>query len=284
MPTALRSGPFTLADASRVGVTRRQLRGAAYRRLGAGIYRWVGLKQSPQVTLAAVARRLPAGAAFSGRSAAWLHGLDLPPCDPVEVTIPEPVGSSRRAGASVRRHVLAREEVVRRRGLPATSALRTVVDLGGRDPLTEGVVAADMFLHAGLVSLDSLRAYVAEHPGAKGIARLRRVVELAEPNAESAMETRLRMLLVLARLPRPEVQVSIHDDQDRFLGRPDLLYSRQRLAIEYDGGNHRDRMIDDNRRQNGLVGAGLRLLRFTAADVYGTPDLVAMQVRHALAG
>jgi hypothetical protein len=25
------------------------------------------------------------------------------------------------------------------------------------------------------------------------------------------------------------------------------------------------------------------LLRFTAADVYGTPDLVAMQVRHHLA-
>ena len=148
--------------------------------------------------------------------------------------------------------------------------------------MTEGVVAADMFLHAGLVSMDQLRAYVAEHPGVKGIARLRRVVGLAEPKAESAMETRLRMLLVLARLPRPEAQVSIHDDQGHFLGRPDLLYSRQRLAIEYDGGTHRERMVDDNRRQNGLVGAGLRLLRFTAADVYGTPNLVVLQVRHAL--
>jgi very-short-patch-repair endonuclease len=267
-----------------VGVTRRQLRGSAYRRLGAGIYRWVGLNESPQLMLAAVARRLPAGAAFSGRSAAWLHGLDLAPCDPIEVTIPEPVGSSRRAGASVSRAALVREEIVIRRGLPTTSALRTIVDLAGRNPLTEGVVAADMFLHAGLVSMDELLAYVSEHPRAKGIARLRRVVDLAEPKAESAMETRLRMLLVLARLPPPEVQVSVHDDQGRFLGRPDLLYSRQRLAIEYDGGTHRDRMVDDNRRQNGLVGAGLRLLRFTAADVYGTPDLVAMQVRHGLAG
>jgi very-short-patch-repair endonuclease len=55
------------------------------------------------------------------------------------------------------------------------------------------------------------------------------------------------------------------------------------LAIEYDGGNHRDRLVEDHRRQNGLINAGLRLLRFTAADVYGNPDLVAMQVRHALA-
>jgi hypothetical protein len=31
------------------------------------------------------------------------------------------------------------------------------------------------------------------------------------------------------------------------------------------------------------VNAGFRLLRFTAADVYGAPDSVAMQVRQALA-
>ena len=58
---------------------------------------------------------------------------------------------------------------------------------------------------------------------------------------------------------------------------------RQHLAIEFDGGTHRDRMVEDNCRQNGLIGAGYRLLRFTAADVYGAPDTVAMQVRHALA-
>jgi very-short-patch-repair endonuclease len=250
--------------------------------LGSGVYRWVGLQESPQVMLAAVARRLPAGAAFSGRTAAWLHGLDMAPCDPIEVTIPEPTGSGRLAGACVRRSALASDEIVLRRGLPTTSALRAVVDLGGRDPLTEGVVAADLFLHAELVTIAELRTHVAEHPGVKGIARLRRAIELAEPKAESAMETRLRMLLVLAGLPRPDVQVSIHDDQGRFLGRPDLLYRLHGLAIEYDGGNHRDRLVDDNRRQNGLIGAGLRLLRFTAADVYGNPDLVAMQVRHAL--
>ncbi|HEV1992141.1 MAG TPA: DUF559 domain-containing protein, partial [Candidatus Dormibacteraeota bacterium] len=265
-----------------MGVSRGQLRGSAYRRLGSGLYRWVGLKDGPQLLLSAVARRLPPGAAFSGSTAAWLHGLDVEPCNPIEVTIPDLIGSRRRAGASVSRTALAGEEIVLRSGLPTTSALRTVVDLGGKDPLTAGVVAADQFLHAGLVTIGELRAYVASHPGAKGIGRLRRVVDLAEPKAESPMETRLRMLLVLARLPRPEIQVSIYDKKGRFLGRPDLLYRNQCLAIEYDGGNHRDRLVDDNRRQNGLVGAGYRLLRFTAADVYGPPDIVAMQVLHGL--
>jgi very-short-patch-repair endonuclease len=250
--------------------------------LGSGLYHWVGLKESPQLKLTAVAKRLPAGAAFSGHTAAWLHGLDVLPCNPIEITIPEPMGSGGRTGASVRRAALAAEEIVLRRDLPTTSALRTVADLAGRDPLAEGVVAADLFLHARLVSIAELHTYVADHPRAKGIARLRRAIQLAEPKAESAMETRLRMLLVLAGLPRPEVQVSIQDDQGRFVGRPDLLYRLQRLAIEYDGANHRDRLVDDNRRQNRLISVGLRLLRFTAADVYGTPDLVAMQVRHAL--
>ena len=181
--------------------------------MDSGLYRWAGLKESPQLTLTAVARRLPGGAAFSGRTAAWLHGLDAPPCDPIEVTIPESRGSGRRTGVSVRRAALPDDEIVVRRGLPTTSAIRTVVDLGGRDPLTEAVVAADQALHAGLVTVAELRTYVAKHPGAKGIARLRRVLDLAEPKAESAMETRLRMVIILAGLPRPEVQVSIHDSE-----------------------------------------------------------------------
>jgi len=231
--------------------------------------------------LAAVARRLPAGAAFSGHTAAWLHGLDVAPCEPIEVTIPQSVGCRWRAGASVRRAALAREEIVQRRGLPTTSALRTVVDLGARDPLTEGVVAADLFLHARLITITRLRTYVAEHPGAKGVARLRRVVDLAEPKPSQRWRHDCGCSLA-GRTSAARRSVSIRDDQGHFLGRPDLLYRAQRLAIEYDGGNHRDRLVDDNRRQNGLVGAGYRLLRFTAADVYGTPDSVVMQVRHSL--
>jgi hypothetical protein len=220
VPTELRTAPFTLAEAVAAGVTRAQLRGASYCRLGSGFYRWVGLKESSQVLLTAVARRLPAGAAFSGRTAAWLHGLDLAPCDPIEVTIPDPTGTRRRAGASVRRAALGADELVLRHGLPTTSALRTVADLGSRSSLTEGVVAADLFLHTGLVTIPELRTYLSEHAGAKGIARLRRVVDLAEPKSESPMETRLRMLLIFAGLPRPEVQVSIHDAKGRFVGVP----------------------------------------------------------------
>ncbi|HUE60748.1 MAG TPA: DUF559 domain-containing protein, partial [Acidimicrobiales bacterium] len=116
-----------------------------------------------------------------------------------------------------------------------------------------------------------------------GIRTMRRVVELVEPAAESAMESRLRMLLVLAGLPRPRAQVVIHDESGRFVGRPDLYYDRHRLGIEYDGAVHRDSLAKDNRRQNRLLNAGVRLLRFTAADVLGDPASVVTQVRRMLA-
>ncbi|HET9410481.1 MAG TPA: DUF559 domain-containing protein, partial [Candidatus Dormibacteraeota bacterium] len=52
----------------------------------------------------------------------------------------------------------------------------------------------------------------------------------------------------------------------------------------FDGGNHRDRLVGDDRRQNLLVGSGHQVLRFTTADLKGRPDLVIAQVRGALVG
>jgi very-short-patch-repair endonuclease len=282
VPAELKTRPFTLVEAEQVGLTRKQLRGASWRRVGRGLYVWAGLADTPPLRLAAVHRRLPTEAAFSGRTAAWLHGLDVPACDPVEVTIPRRCGISRLAGVAVSRAALGEADVVARRGLPVTSTLRTVVDLAGRPPLVEAVVTADMALHKRLVDLAGLRAYAAAHPRVQGVAQLRRVLDLAEPAAESPMETRLRLLLVLAGLPRPRAQVPLHDERGRFLGRPDLYYPEQRLGVEYDGATHRDSLADDNRRQNRLLDAGHRLLRFTAADINRTPDAVVAMVARQL--
>jgi hypothetical protein len=110
------------------------------------------------------------------------------------------------------------------------------------------------------------------------------VSELAEVGAESPMESRLRILLVLNGLPRPELQFTIRDDEGSPLGRPDLYYREQRLGLEYDGEIHRASLVEDNRRQNRLLMAGVTLLRFTASDVMRRPDSVLAQVRDMLAG
>ncbi len=109
-----------------------------------------------------------------------------------------------------------------------------------------------------------------------------RTLPAVEEPAESPMETRLRWLLLQAGLPRPQVQTDLRDADGRFVGRADLYYRTARLVIEYDGANHRDRLVEDNRRQNLLLNAGFRLLRFTAADIHQRPDVVTSQVQRAL--
>jgi len=76
--------------------------------------------------------------------------------------------------------------------------------------------------------------------------------------------------------------VNLHDDNGQFLGRADLYYRSHRLVIEYDGATHRATLVEDNRRQNRILAAGYRLLRFTAADLRDPASVVA-QVRAALA-
>jgi very-short-patch-repair endonuclease len=140
-----------------------------------------------------------------------------------------------------------------------------------------------MALHRRLIGLTEVTTWIHAHRGARGISRFRQAAELAERATESVMETRLRLLLVLAGLPRPKVQVSLHDETGWFVGRPDLYYPGHRLAIEYDGATHRESLAADNRRQNRMLDAGYRLLRFTAVDVLQTPGEVVSLVRRTLA-
>ena len=212
----------------------------------------------PWCLLVAWRELLPPDAVFAGLTAAWLHRLDVDPCNPIEVVVSPTSGVRSRTGLLVRRSRLG--EVVNVRGLPATSAQRTFHDLRRKLPPVEFLVLADaaLRLHLGLFD------------------------DLAEP-AESPMETRLRWLLIQAGLRTPEVQAELRNADGRLVGRADLYYPAARLVIEYDGANHRDRLVEDNRRQNLLLNAGFRLLRFTAADIHQRPDVVTSQVRRALA-
>ncbi|HEY6875035.1 MAG TPA: DUF559 domain-containing protein [Candidatus Dormibacteraeota bacterium] len=226
--------------------------------------------------------RVPRAAVFSGLTAAWLHGLDVEPCAPVEVTLPLDGGVSGRAGLRVRRTVLSAEDVTTARGLPATTVERTLAGLCAQLSLTEAVVLADAATHLELTTCEALAELAHSSAYRWGLSRFRRVVELVEPLAESPMETRLRMVMIRSGLPRPIAQHTVVDGSGRFLARLDLFYPEAMLGIEYDGVTHNNSLAEDDRRQNGLVEAGIRLLRFTSADVYGRPDSLVAEVRGML--
>lgn len=155
LPPRLMRAPFTTQEARRAGLDRWHLEGASWRRLGPATYVWRGLAEDPIHRLEAARRRLPPGAAFSGLTAAWLHGIDVAPCDPIEATVPQDAGVSGRSGIALRRSVLGRGDVVRVRGMRATSIVRTLAEICGRLSLTEAVVVADGALHNHRVRLGS---------------------------------------------------------------------------------------------------------------------------------
>jgi len=228
--------------------------------------------------LTARRRRFPPDAFYSHRTAAWLHGLDMAACDPIQVTLPKSSCTSHLAGVFLMRSDFTESVVCEARGLPATTRTRKVADLGRGQPLVAAVIALEMALRARIVTLEELRAWMRLHPRHRGLGRLERCMTLADARTESPMETRPRLLLVLSGLPAPNVQQSLPEA----LARPDLYYPQQRLVIEYDGATHRATLAADNRRQNRLVEEGFRILRFTAGDILQTPASVVGQVQRAL--
>jgi very-short-patch-repair endonuclease len=226
---------------------------------------------NPWHTLADLLRRLPPGSAFAGPTAAWLLGLPLDPLHPIDVIVPVTSGVRSRAGLNVRHCMLEPTSVVISKGLPSTSIVRTLRDLALRLPRIETLVAVDAALRAGLIDRSTITAP----------RRLRMVAVHAEP-AESPMETRLRWLLIKSGLPKPEVQRELRNADGRFVGRADLYYPTARLVIEYDGGTHRDRLVEDDHRQNLLLSAGYRLLRFTATDMHQRPETITSLVHRML--
>jgi very-short-patch-repair endonuclease len=249
--------------------------GRASHRLGVEVHRWNKRREDPWLTLLTWQRILPPEMVFVGATSAWLLGLDLEPTNPVEVAVPKLYGHRSRDGLMVRRDKIPPTEVVTKRGLRAAGLLRTLCQLCLRWPALEALVAIDMALHKGLTSAAALQMEGGRHrPGA---GRLRSLARFAAP-AESPMETRLRWLLIRAGLPRPEVQTKLRNGA----ARADLYYPQARLVIEYDGGNHRERLAEDDQRQNLLVNAGYQVLRFTAVDIYKTPEITVAQVRENL--
>ncbi len=283
IPLALKQRPFSLYEARKAGLTLSSLTSQAWQRIGPELYRWNELSEDPWLTLTALRNMLPPEAIFAGATAAWLHGLDLEPTDPVEVAVPPSSGLRSRAGLIVRRCSIPSSEVVSIRGLRAAALPLTLAGLCLHRRDVEALVAIDMAVRLRLTDSAALGKYANGSNGRPGTARLRSLALLAAP-AESPMETRLRWLLIHAGLPHPRVQTNLHEGDVRFVGRADLYYPEARLVIEYDGGNHRDRMVDDNRRQNLLTNAGYRVLRFTGADIHNRADVVVAQVQAALRG
>lgn len=116
----------------------------------------------------------------------------------------------------------------------ALSVSRTLVDCAREWSLTDGVIAIDAALNEKKATRGELLEAVLGGRHRVGIAQAARALGLADGRAESPLETRGRLALLASGLPRPELQVEIHD-ADGFIGRVDAWYDDAAVAVEFDG-------------------------------------------------
>jgi very-short-patch-repair endonuclease len=225
----------------------------------------------------------------SHRSAAELWGL-VQPAGYLDVSVVHPRAPHTRPPAIVHRiRDLHPELAVEREGLKITDPVRTVVDLGlvlprwaVGDALSRGLTTRLLTVH----EVERLRDALGRK-GRDGAGVIREILEermLCGGTEESLLERRMLDLLHRHDLPVGVVQHEVWH-AGRFVARLDLAYPLLKLAIEVDGyAAHAspDAFQRDRTRQNRLVALGWTVLRFTWADVVGSPLAVAAAIREAI--
>lgn len=285
----LTDGPFTYAQALDAGVPRDELvelcEAGGLVRASKGLYVPARLADDVDVRAAAVGLVLPPGAAVARETAAWLLGVDVRPphrwSEPplLECLVPAGVTPPRRPDLRAFSSDLPSDDVVLVRGVPCTSPLRTIVDLARYRAEYVGLGAVDAFLHRGLTTKEDLLAAVEPLHGRRFAARARRVIDLSEPATESPGESWLRLRLVEAGLPRPQVQISLRDERGVEVYRLDNGYPEEKAGLEYDGIEFHLRTSaqaerDAARREDIRRRFGWRVVGFTVGDVLGRRPVV----------
>src|SRR5689334_11329448 len=116
VPAELKHRPFSLEEGRAAGLSFSSLRGKSWKRIGPRLYQWAGLAGNNEALLQAVQRMLPPSAVFVGRTAAWIHGLDVQPTDPIQVA---ELALESRAGLEVW-HIEVRDETESIKGFQVT--------------------------------------------------------------------------------------------------------------------------------------------------------------------
>ncbi len=284
---------FTLEQAREAGYSLRQIQHrretGCWEQMHDGVYRVAGAPPSWEQRVLAACLGAGTGAVVSHRSAARLWGIDDSRRPLVELSVP--AGRQPRIEGIIvhRSRDLGPGVCTIRDGVPVTTAVRTLLDLGAVQGGRAVERSLEVALGRQLVTLEGLRTILdsVARRGRRGVGVLRVLLDKRSERAdlsESVLEARMLGLCRDQGLPAPVCQHEVHH-RTRFIGRIDFAYPADRLAIEVDGYESHsslDAFRRDRARQNELVGLGWTVLRFTWDDVVHHPARVAKAVTGVL--
>src|SRR4051794_749286 len=284
VPDGLRDRPFTLDMASAAGITPSCLQAAPWKSVLRTVWVHQEVPDSRELRLAAARLVIPEYGVLCGLTAAWVLGVDVRREGDLDVHVGFAKGRRirKRDGLEVCQETLDEGDWCLIDGVRVTTPLRTAFDCLRWLHRAEPVVVADALTHAGLVSLDELRAYFASKRRLRNLRIGEALLDLVDPKSESPMETRTRLVIIAGGLPRPESQWEIRTPAGTFVARADFAYPEHKVAVEYDGAWHWSQRRADDRRRDAMRALGWVVLVYDADDIYGDPDRVVAEVAAAL--
>jgi hypothetical protein len=254
-----------------------------YVKLHRNVYAPIGLELTARDRAAAAWLWSGREAVLVGNSAAAMLGTRW-----MSAGEPAEVGRTRypsSRGILVRSGAIADDEMHQLDDIPCTTAARTAYDIGRRLPMDASVIRLDSLLHATRCGVADVEKIAARYPGARGVRGLRTTLELVDGGAESPQETRLRLLLVRAGLPRPMTQIPVADDRGRIVRRIDMGWPEWMVGVEYDGEQHWTGPAayeDDINRLDFLAAKGWWIVRVGANHLRRVPAGVVKRASDAL--
>ncbi|QAY72443.1 hypothetical protein ET445_02890 [Agromyces protaetiae] len=276
---------FTVRSALSLGASEDRLRA---RDLDRSI-RGVRMPVDATLTMRLDAAFLAVPSAFAcGPTAAHIHGLPLPfrvapGAGAIDIAIAGPGRAVRRRRFRARSLRVRPGDVVVVGRIPTLSVERAWCDLTRWCSVPELVAGADHAIRMRLTTLPRLVEAVDRLPDQRGTAKLRAALELVDPASESPKESETRALVVLAGLPTPRVNVTIHDERGLFVARVDQFFEDFGEVLEYQGDHHRTDQRQwrrDRTRESELESLGLHVTEVTEADLRRPVELVERVARN----
>jgi Transcriptional regulator, AbiEi antitoxin len=279
-------GLFTFDQASACGISRRTIaRRAAsgiYETIYPGVYGFAGSDTSWNREVLAAVLSLPHPAAASHKTAAHLWGIASQQPARIEVI-------THRYRRRIRLPFVVHEsldlleaDIIEIDGLPTTSAVRTVVDLGASAPPWYVEQCLDSGLRNNLFTAWNVRQFVARvaKRGRTGVGTIRPLIEdrlVWDSVTESALEDLFRSVLASSSYPMPVTQFELFETNGDLLGRFDFAYPARMALIETDSERyHMDpaSFQRDREKQNRAQKLGWTVYRFTWRNLLDEPDSV----------
>jgi hypothetical protein len=108
-----------------------------------------------------------------------------------------------------------------------------------RYPLPQAVAAIDALARATKLKVADVELLAQRYRGRRRIRAALEALDLVDAGAESPQETRVRLILVLAGLPRPETQIPVYDEYGQLIAVLDMGWREIMVGVDYEGEHHR---------------------------------------------